>query len=81
MDYGFAFVVCLKETQFGSHWLQQKQSWTKAAPGARQAQDSALSLNGPVLLPVSGSNFRALSQPELSVAFAPGYLNICLQGR
>lgn len=32
-------------------------------------------------LPVSGSNFGALTQLELSVAFAPGDLNICLQGR
>lgn len=71
----------LQGTWFGSRCLQQKQSWTKAALGARQTQDSALSLSGPVLLPVSGSSFGALTQTELSVAFAPGDLNICLQGR
>lgn len=48
---------------------------------ARQTQNLALSFKGPVLLLVSGSNFGALTQAELSVAFAPGDLNICLQGR
>lgn len=46
---------------------------------ARQTQN--LALKGPILLLVSGSNFGALTQAELSVAFAPGDLNICLQGR
>lgn len=34
-----------------------------------------------ILSPVDGSNFEAVTQSELSVAFAPGDLNICLHGR
>lgn len=48
--------------------------------GLSARQNLALSFKGPILLLVSGSNFGALTQAELSVAFAPGDLNICLQG-
>lgn len=78
MDYGFAFVARLWFVCRERGLAPTGFSWTKAG---RQAQDLAFSLNGPVLVPVSGSNFGALTQRELSVAFAPGDLNIYLQGR
>lgn len=60
-------LVGLQGAWFGSHCLQQKQSWSEAARLRIQ-----LYLNGPLLLPMSGSDFGALTQPELSVASAPG---------
>lgn len=50
-------------------------------PQERTQPHSASSLDGPTLVPGNGSNLGAVTQPELSVAFAPGDLNICLQGR
>lgn len=81
MDYGFAFVAWLWFVCRERGLAPTGFSWTRVALGGRQAQDLAFFLNGPVLVPVSGSNFGALTQRELSVAFAPGDLNIYLQGR